>query len=229
MMPTRSEIVSHAPVCLESSALKAKTLGRPLLLYDTVGSTSDVVKDYALRGHPEGLAVMAEDQALGRGRRGRKWESTRGQGMYLSVLLRPKMAGGDVGLLAVLAGVAAACALEHIGLKEVRLKWPNDVLVNGKKIAGVLIEPRLGRNRIDFAVMGIGVNVSQWAGDWSLALRRTATSCLMEGVAVSRDDLALHFLNSLDKWYAVLNAGHHQKLMHAWVERGGTAKVPVID
>ena len=228
-MPTRSDKISKAPVCLVSPVLKAKTLGRPLFVYDTVGSTSDVVKDFALKGHPEGLAVMAENQSRGRGRRGRQWESTRGQGVYLSVLLRPELAGGDVGLLAVLAGVATAGALEHIGVKGLTLKWPNDVLVNGKKIAGVLIEPRLGRNRIDFAVMGIGVNVSQWADDWSLALRRTATSCLMEGVTISRDDLALHLLNSLDKWYHTLNGGHCQKLMHAWVERGGTSNVPVID
>ncbi len=228
-MPNRADIVAKAPVCLESPALKARTLGRPLFVYDEVGSTSDVVKDFALRGHPEGLAVMAENQSQGRGRRGRRWESARGQGVYLSVLLRPEIPGGDVGLLAVLAGVATACALEQIGLKGVTLKWPNDVLVKGKKMAGVLIEPRLGRSRIDFAVVGMGVNVSQWADDWTLALRRTATSCLMEGVTVSRDDLALHLLNSLDKWYAVLQGGHHQKLMHAWVERGGTTKVPVID
>ena len=209
--------------------LKAKALGRPLLVYDSVGSTSDVAKTFALEGHPEGLAVLAEDQTGGRGRRGRRWESARGQGVYLSVLLRPKISERDVGLLAVLAGVATACALEQAGLKGVALKWPNDVLVNGKKIAGVLVEPRLGRNRIDFAVVGIGINVSQWVNDWSLAVRKTATSCLMEGMAVSRDDMALHLLNSLDKWYMALNGGHHQKLMHAWVERGGTIKVPVID
>lgn len=194
-----------------------------------VTSTNDLLKELALQGAAEGIAVVARAQTRGRGRGGRVWVSQAGAGVYLSVLLRPALQVSDAGWLAILGGVAAAFALEDLGLKSVTLNWPNDVLVNGRKIAGVLVEPRIGSERIEFAVVGIGVNVRQQPGDWTGELQQTATSCLMEGLDVSCDDVIVRLLEQLDRWYLRFELKGNRPLMQAWVVKGGTAQVPVIE
>jgi BirA family transcriptional regulator, biotin operon repressor / biotin---[acetyl-CoA-carboxylase] ligase len=220
--------VDAAWVQLVASRLQGRIIGRPLLGFEEVGSTSDVAKQKGVEGAPEGLAVIARSQTGGRGRRGRRWESAVGQGVYLSVLVRPAMADSDAGWLALMAGVATSTALEKAGVLRLTLKWPNDVLASGRKIAGVLVEPRIGGSRIEFAVIGIGVNVAQRAGSWSKSIEATATSCRMEGVDATCEDVAGRLLNELDEWYACLRSDDHARLMNAWVRRGGTDRLPEI-
>ncbi|MFH0953648.1 MAG: biotin--[acetyl-CoA-carboxylase] ligase [Verrucomicrobiota bacterium] len=209
--------------------LKTQILGKPMVIYETVTSTNDAVKDFAGGGAPEGLTVVARAQSQGRGRRGRTWESPEGQGAYLSVLLRPELPNADAGWLAILGGVAAADALEELGLKGLSLKWPNDVLVGGRKIGGVLVEPRVGAAAIDFAVVGIGINVEQGPDSWTGSLKGTATSCRMEGLSVGCEDVIARVLEHTDRWYLRLKAGESQQLMQAWVRRGGTSAIPTLD
>ena len=204
-------------------------IGHPLLSYDEVTSTNDVLKDLAVEGAGEGTAVVARRQTQGRGRRGRSWSSVPGQGVYLSVLLRPEIPAADAGLLAILGGVAVVRALEHLGLSELTLKWPNDVLARRKKIAGILIEPRIGEGRIEFAVVGIGINVAQKAEEWSDALNETATSCHMEGVLVSCDHVTRAVLEELEAWYPILKQRQTERLMEEWVQRGGKEGIPGIE
>ena len=204
-------------------------IGHPLLSYDEVTSTNDVLKDLAVEGAGEGTAVVARRQTQGRGRRGRNWSSVPGQGVYLSVLLRPGIPAADAGLLAILGGVAVVRALEHLGLSELTLKWPNDVLARRKKIAGILIEPRIGEGRIEFAVVGIGINVGQKAEDWTDALKETATSCHMEGVLVSCDHVTRAVLEELEAWYPILKQRQTERLMEEWVQRGGKEGIPGIE
>jgi BirA family transcriptional regulator, biotin operon repressor / biotin---[acetyl-CoA-carboxylase] ligase len=208
--------------------LSVECVGSPLAAFERVGSTSDVARDLAANGAPDGQVVVARTQTRGRGRRGRTWVSLPGQGAYVSVVLRPALRADDTGWLAVLGGVAVVDALESLGLQGLKLKWPNDVLVAGRKIAGVLVEPRLSGGSIEFAVLGVGVNVGQAANDWPPELRETATSCRMEGVAASCDDVATALIRGLDRWYGIVKANQFERLMEAWVQRGGTSRVPDI-
>ena len=173
-------------------------LGRPLHLFDSLGSTSDECKRLAELGAPEGTLVLTWEQTQGRGQFERTWLSPPGAGLYLSVLLRPE---GPPSSTAAISGAVArsvADALRQAGVKAVRVAVPNDVLAGERKIAGVLVEPRVGSRRIDFAVVGIGVNLGQSPGDWAaVELRRPATSCSMEGVRLTVEAAAASILKAL--------------------------------
>jgi BirA family transcriptional regulator, biotin operon repressor / biotin---[acetyl-CoA-carboxylase] ligase len=210
------------------SRLQVEIIGRSLCAFAQTSSTSDTAREMATGGAPDGQVVVARAQNRGRGRRGRDWLSLPGQGAYLSAVLRPAMRADDAGWLAILGGVAAVCALEDLGLKGLKLKWPNDVLAAGRKIAGVLVEPRLSGATIEFSVLGIGVNVGQGVDDWPGNLKETATSCRIEGSSASCDDVIVAVLGQLDRWYRVVKASQFEQLMEAWVQRGGTSRVPVI-
>ena len=127
-----------------------------LEFYESVGSTSDMCRERAALGEPEGFAVRAGWQTAGRGSRGREWLSQSGN-LFLSMLLRPSDPAHEAGLWALLAGVAVAQALDR---PDIALKWPNDILRNGKKLGGILIETRVGaEGRLDWLVIGIGLNL----------------------------------------------------------------------
>ncbi|MFH0878726.1 MAG: biotin--[acetyl-CoA-carboxylase] ligase, partial [Lentisphaerota bacterium] len=176
-----------------SSAMSAQqpvtpsVMGQTILRLGEVVSTNDVAREKAEAQAPEGYTVIAARQTGGRGRRGRTWTSPEGKGLYMSVILRPTWPASEAGWLSTLGGVVVAAALESLGLQKIFLKWPNDVLIKGRKIAGILIEPRLSRDRIEFAVMGMGVNVRQLKEDWGDELVGRATSCLLEKVDIPFD------------------------------------------
>jgi BirA family biotin operon repressor/biotin-[acetyl-CoA-carboxylase] ligase len=160
-------------------------------------STNDVAREWALAGAPEGAVVTAARQSRGRGRRERKWDSPIGSGLYASFILRPDWSAADASKLAILGGMAAFHALDKAGVGNLRVKWPNDILAGGKKICGVLVEPRLGQGRIEFAVVGIGINVGQGEDEFPSDLQTTATSCRLEGAAISVDRMLEFLLESL--------------------------------
>ena len=140
-------------------------------LHDEVGSTNDIALDMARSGAPEGTVVMARSQTKGRGRRGRSWYAKPGESVIVSVVLRPDLPANR---LAFAAGVAVAeCLMQVCGL-DATLKWPNDVLINERKISGILVEATQGA-----AVVGIGVNVKQT--EFTPELEETATSVMREG------------------------------------------------
>ena len=211
------------------AGLNTEVVGHPLVAYGAVSSTNDVLKELALKGAPDGLTVVATHQTNGRGRRGRTWVSCPGQAVYLSVLLRPEWPGADVTWLGVLGGVAAAEAASVLGVKELLIQWPNDVLARGRKLGGVLVEPRLGDEHIDFAVLGIGFNVQQQPEDWPGELRDTATSCLAEGVEVASDLVVRTLLEQLDRWYRPAGKDHRTELLSAWSRWSGTDRMPQLD
>jgi BirA family biotin operon repressor/biotin-[acetyl-CoA-carboxylase] ligase len=135
----------------------------------------------------------------------------------------------DAGWLAILGGVAVVRALEQFGLPKLTLKWPNDVLVAGRKIAGILIEPRIDAGQIEFAVVGIGVNVQQKAEDWTDALKQTATSCHMEGVRIRCEPMIRAVLSELDFFYPLLKQCKTERLMEEWVQRSGKVGIPGLE
>lgn len=210
--------------------IETDVVGHPLLAFDEVSSTNDVAKHFALKSAPDGLAVIARNQTTGRGRRGRSWLSFPGQAVYLSVLLRPpELAAHEVSWLGILGGVAAANALHELGVANLSIKWPNDVLVNGRKIGGVLVEPRLGEEKIAFAVVGIGLNVLQPHTAWPQEIRDIATSCRTEGVLVTCDDVICCALRWIDYWYDNFMKGKHQALLDDWARWSGSDRMPVLD
>jgi len=194
-------------------------LGRPLLERDELDSTSELLKRLASEGAPEGTTVVARSQLRGRGQQSRRWFSPPDLGLYLSVLLRPPWSAGDSGSLALLAGLALATACSDMGVKAVRLKWPNDVLAGGRKIGGILVEPTLRGARLEYAVLGFGVNVLHTAEDFPPELRATATSCRLAGVTTDCAAVRAAVLRALNRWYDTAKTSSLDQLYSAWAER----------
>ena len=150
-----------------------------LVVYKQVESTQDLAKDFAVRGEPKGLAIMALEQTKGRGRSGHQWVSPPGKNLALSVILRPHLAPKKAPLLGLMASIAVAETVEAAIGRAVQLKWPNDVLVDGKKIAGILPEASLNNCEINFVIIGIGLNVNARLTDFSPDLSSFVTSLLV--------------------------------------------------
>ncbi|MBA2426395.1 MAG: biotin--[acetyl-CoA-carboxylase] ligase [Actinobacteria bacterium] len=158
------------------AALRGR-FGRPLRSFESVGSTNDVALDWAAAGAPEGAVVVADHQTSGRGRRGRRWldpdqagsrfdgtAQQTGSLLMFSLILRPSGGLAGLSLLTTAAGLACAEAVEGLTGLDVKLKWPNDVMLDGRKLAGILVESRAGADAVDVAVLGCGVNVD-WPED----------------------------------------------------------------
>src|SRR6266403_3522744 len=177
--------------------LKTKLIGSEILVFEETASTNDVVEHLAKSGAREGLVVFAESQTRGRGRRGRAWVSPRGKGLWFSVLLRPTSPTSAASRITVAASVAVARAIrQNCGL-DARIKWPNDVMVNGKKLGGVLTELRAEADEILLAILGIGIDVNCQREDFPGELASIATSIELEtGSAQDRVALATEVLTA---------------------------------
>jgi len=171
--------------------------------FNSVTSTNDVAREMAVAGAPEGTAVLAQEQTSGRGRQGRLWRSPAGHGLYLSVVLRPQTSFSVIQLIPLAAGVAVAETLRDVYVISPDIKWPNDILVGGRKACGILVESAIESNRIQFAILGIGVNLGQ--EEFPPDIRATATSMVKEtGLLIAPDDLLVPLLNRLEHWYRVI-------------------------
>ena len=167
----------------------------------TVGSTNDVAFELGHSGQPNGAVVLAEQQTAGRGRVGRAWHSEKSNGIYLSVLLRPAITPVEAPLITLVAGLAARDAVaEQTGVAP-DLRWPNDLMLNGKKFGGILTEMHAEPDRVRFVVVGMGLNVNHES--LPTELRATATSLRIEtGRTHSRSELVVRLLHSLDANYS---------------------------
>jgi BirA family biotin operon repressor/biotin-[acetyl-CoA-carboxylase] ligase len=178
--------------------LHAGVIGSEILVFEQTNSTNDVVAHMARSQAAEGLVVFAESQTKGRGRHGREWVSPRGKGLWFSVLLRPKFKPTAAARITVAASVAVAHAIrKHTGL-DARIKWPNDVTVAGKKVAGILTELHAEGDEIIAAILGVGIDVNCRRAE----LPDIATSLLIEtGKLQDRLALAAEVLSNLDHSY----------------------------
>lgn len=182
--------------------LKTRLIGKTIHSYRLVKSTNDLVSQMAESGAPEGLIVTAEQQSQGRGRLGRNWFSPEGSGIYLSILLRPRIKPEQAPGLSIMTAVALAETLEQYAPGEIAIKWPNDILISGKKISGILTELSAEKNRINHVVVGIGINVNQKAADFPPDIRKTATSLRVATKhVVNRADLLKAFLGNFEEEY----------------------------
>lgn len=201
------------------SALVNCRLGSHLFYFEEVSSTSDVLRKKAVAGAPEGCVVIAGAQSAGRGRRGKQWLSVPGKGVYLSLLLRPRWPADESPFVAFFSALAVARALEGLNIGAVKLKWPNDVLVKGKKIAGVLIEPRISSGRVEFVMVGIGINVLHRPEDLAPLGKDMATSCFLEGINISCDDVIIRVLAEFDLCYYMIQRGDKVAIIDEWSRR----------
>jgi BirA family transcriptional regulator, biotin operon repressor / biotin---[acetyl-CoA-carboxylase] ligase len=180
--------------------LKGNLFGKRVFHFFKTDSTNRVAMELGYAGEPEGTVVMAEAQTAGRGRAGRSWHSERGTGLYFTVLLRPRLAPAQAPLLTMLAGVSAHAAIAaQTGLIP-ELKWPNDLLLNGKKLGGILTEMHAEPNQVRVVIVGIGINVNQ--EKFPAELSSIATSIRKEsGRSSFRLELLVRLLTQFESDY----------------------------
>jgi BirA family biotin operon repressor/biotin-[acetyl-CoA-carboxylase] ligase len=175
---------------------KGAPVWEPLLLNETA-STNDVAREQATRGVAAGFVVAAASQTRGRGRLGRRWESVREAGLYVSILLRPELLLRDAGQLTILSSVAMADAVEAVAGFRPQIKWPNDLVMKGRKLGGLLIETEPAGARINWAVIGIGLNVNHEPENFPEELRDIATSLrIIANRTFRRADLLVALLHA---------------------------------
>jgi BirA family biotin operon repressor/biotin-[acetyl-CoA-carboxylase] ligase len=180
--------------------IKGKLFGKRFFHFFKTDSTNRVAMELGHAGEPEGAVILAEEQTAGRGRAGRAWHSERGTGLYVTLLLRPRLSPVQAPLLTMLAGISAHAAIQaQTGLAP-ELKWPNDLLLNGKKIGGILTEMHAEPNQIKFVIVGIGINVNQ--EKFPAELSSIATSLRKEtGRAWPRLELLARLLHEFESDY----------------------------
>src|ERR1035437_2620676 len=183
--PHRGYRLLSAPDLLHADDLisrlgKTKVVGRDIRVFQETTSTNDVIERLARDGVKEGVVVFAESQTKGRGRLGRKWMSPQRKGLWFSVLLRPDLRPQEATQLTVASATALRRAIQsETGLKP-EIKWPNDILIRGKKVAGILTELSAELDHVKHIILGIGVDVNLSAGEFTFELRKLATSLTIE-------------------------------------------------
>jgi BirA family transcriptional regulator, biotin operon repressor / biotin---[acetyl-CoA-carboxylase] ligase len=193
-------------------------LSGPLCAYRSAESTQDLARAWADAGAPEGAVVLADYQAAGRGQRGRPWTAPPGTALLFSVVLRPRLPVSRWPQIPLAAGCAVAESLEAVAPCAAWLKWPNDVLVAGRKLAGILAEGVASTPSL--VIVGIGVNVSQRETDWAPDLAGSARSLASLGAPVSREALLTTLLARLNTWYGSLLEVGFEPVRSAWRRRG---------
>lgn len=199
---------------------KTRIVGRDIRVFQETTSTNDVIEKLARDGVKEGVAVFSESQTRGRGRLGRKWISPARKGLWFSLLLRPKLRPQAVTQLTIVSATALARAIHSAAGLAAEIKWPNDILVRGRKVAGILTEMKAEPDAVKYVTLGIGVNVNLAASEFPSDLRRTATSLKMEaGEAMERAELAVEILRELDRDYTRICCGQFEAVADEWEEQ----------
>jgi BirA family biotin operon repressor/biotin-[acetyl-CoA-carboxylase] ligase len=199
--------------------LNTHDVGRVVHWFEEIGSTSDRAKELADEGAEHGEVVIAEAQTSGRGRRGRAWASPPRRNLYFSVVLRPDLPPARAPELTLVASLAICDALRQAGV-EAGIKWPNDLLASGKKIAGILTELAAEPDRVDWVVLGAGVNVNTRREDFPEEVRGEATSVLLErGQPAPRVLFAAACFTALESWLDRHAEEGFEVIREAWRER----------
>ncbi|MFS1518992.1 biotin--[acetyl-CoA-carboxylase] ligase [Bacillus sp. SCS-151] len=182
--------------------LQTKVMGRNVHFHEKVTSTQRVAHTLAHEGVKEGTIVLAEEQTEGRGRLNRSWFSPEGTGIWMSLIVRPNIPPQQAPQLTLLTAVAVAQGIEELTHLPPKIKWPNDILVNGKKVVGVLTELQAEPECIHSVIIGVGINVNQQTSDFPEGIDKTATSLAIEtGNKLNRAELIQHILLKFEKLY----------------------------
>lgn len=202
-VPSRGYHLTHAPDLLTEGEIRCglttRLLGNRVVWMEETDSTNNEAKRQAVQGAAEGTVFIAERQTGGKGRLGRPWSSPAGGGIWMTVLLRPQLSPTEVGRITLLAGLAVCRALRGLGL-DALIKWPNDIVISGKKVCGILTEMAAEEEQIHYVVVGMGVNCN--IGVFPEELGQKATSLLLEaGHPFPRAPVARSILTELEACY----------------------------
>lgn len=212
-------VPSHPTSWEIQAGLGTEQIGKEIYTLPQASSTNEVAFRLALKGAEEGTAVLAELQTKGKGRMGRTWESPAGLNIYLSIILRPRMVPSKTPLITLMAAVACAEAIDEVAGLLPAIKWPNDLLLEGKKLGGILTEADMELDTINFVVVGIGINVNMTRLSFPPSIKDTATS-LQEalGREISRIALIQAILRHMEQWYERLRQGRGAEITRRWKE-----------
>ena len=200
-----------------------RIIGKEIIFHESLDSTNTLAMELAEKGLPHGTVVIADRQLKGKGRLGRTWFSPPQGNIYMSVIVRPEIEPKDATLLTIMSAISCARAIRNSTGLEVKIKWPNDLMVSERKLGGILTEMKSGQDRIVFAVIGIGINVTPplcpplARGGWG-------------GKEISRTLIIAAILSELEKWFKVLIKGGRIQLINEWKKLSSTLgkKVKVV-
>ena len=205
-------------------------IGHKIYHFKTISSTNAVLKEKALAGEPEGTVIVADEQISGRGRFHKKWISPKGKGLYFSVLLRPQISQKDLSLVSLCPVLAVIRTIKSLCKLNAAVKWPNDVIIDGKKVCGVLSEAHTTASKVNFIVTGIGVNLYLAADDFPPHLAETAGSLLM--FSHKRVDKKSFFKNILLEFNAIYERLKYpdgkRQIVEEWMSCCEHADAPVV-
>lgn len=213
---------SAAPLSAEAIArdLNTQTLGRRVVYHERVGSTNDIAKQLAEVGEPEGTVVIADEQVAGRGRLGRSWIAPARSSILMSLILRPVLASSRMLRVTMAVSIGACDAIRTETELNAQIKWPNDILLNGKKCAGILVEAQTVDEKTEYVIVGLGVNVNFSAASVD-GIPSNATTIADElGHTLSRVHLVQAILREIERYYLRLGAG--ENLRAEWAARLAT-------
>lgn len=180
--------------------LKTNLIGNKIIHYDTVESTNEELKRIASK-EAEGIVVTSEEQTLGKGRLGRGWTSSKGKGVYMSILLKPDIYPQDATKITQIIAASVILALKELKI-EAKVKWPNDIIVNSKKVAGILTEMSGELMRVDHIIVGVGINVNNSEEDFPEGIREKASSIGLEAEGIfNRARVMAGVLNNFERLY----------------------------
>jgi BirA family biotin operon repressor/biotin-[acetyl-CoA-carboxylase] ligase len=204
------------------SGLISTIFGNDIMLYDVVDSTNSIARDSAKEGKPKGTIIMAKTQNEGYGRLKRYWFSPSG-GLWFSTILRPSFDTTKAPLITLMAGVAVSETLNKKYPVTSTIKWPNDVLVNGKKICGIITEMRTNGSNIGYIILGTGINVNFMVSDLPEDLQVTSTTLKEEmGDDVDLEDLLIGILKSISHYLQKMEDGDFDVIVNRWKESSDT-------
>jgi BirA family biotin operon repressor/biotin-[acetyl-CoA-carboxylase] ligase len=200
--------------------LRTDRMGQTIHYFNSIDSTNSKAYQLAIQGAEEGGVVIAESQKKGRGRLGRHWVSPPFSNLYLSVILRPQIPPHQASLITLMAAVATARAIERYSGLIPLIKWPNDILLRGLKVAGLLNEIHSEMDRVHFVILGIGVNLNMEERMFSKEIRGMATCLKREmGQTISRKTFLQFLLEELEKWYTIFLKEGGAPVLKAWRDR----------
>lgn len=192
-----------------------------LLVFETLDSTNSTAKSLAREGAEDGTIVIAQTQTHGRGRFDRLWVSPEG-GIYISVIIRPKVAAENVPLLSFVAALSVAKTIESFGV-HVRVKWPNDVRVNRKKIAGILLESEIMEGSVEYVIIGIGINVNVDITKLPLDIQVKSTSIHVEkATSIDYYEFLTALLHQFEHFYALFRKERYKRIIDEWKKNTDT-------
>ena len=203
----------------------SKSSGKKWFFFDCLDSTNNYAKRIAAEDAEEGTVIVADSQSGGRGRLGRKWASPPGTGIYMSVILKPVLPPEEVQIITLAASVAVVSAFDRLAGIRAGIKWPNDVLLDGKKVCGILTEMNSEMERVNFIVLGIGVNFSsgqeefppEFAGR-ATSLQAYADQCGIDMKGAGRLEIIRAVLKELDGIYRLVLKKKHKEIIQKWKE-----------